>query len=370
MPALERRAGFAGRADAAAALALSALGLVGAFAQDDAGPQSALIVAVTLPVAWRRRSPLAAAAALAAGVVVSALPTLDAYRCGAAIPAALLVLYALGAHAGRRASAAGLALVLAAMVFLTFTDPVVSPAALAFVLPLCAGVWAAGLVVASRNRLAAELAARSRELERRREETARLAVEVERMRLTAELDRAARGRVEEMIALAAAGEAALAGDPDGVRAAFARLESAGRASLNEMRELLGALRSDAAVDRAPQPTLDHLGALLDAARAGGRDVALDVDGQPRPLVGGVELAAYRVVQHALAATGRGSVRVRLRYGQETLLLEVGAETATARGDEPLAVVRERVRAHGGRLSVHATDAGRTLLRAELPAAHV
>ena len=367
MRAIERLGGA--RIDLAIGLALSVVGLVGAFAQDDAGAHSALIVAVTLPVAWRRRAPLAAAAAFAAGMVVSALPSLDAYRCGAAIPAALLLLYTLGSEADRRASGRGLALVLAAIVFLTFTDPLVSPGAVGFLLPLCAGVWAAGLFVASRNRLAAELAERSRHLERRREQTASLAVEVERMRLTAQLDRAARRRVEGMVALADAGEAAVADDPDGVRAAFAALEAASRASLNEMRELLGALRSDTGLDLAPTPTLDHLDALIDAARAGGREVALAVDGPPRPLAGGVELAAYRLVQHVLAATGQGGVRVSLHYRPGALLLEVGAETAAAQGDAPLAVVRERVRAHGGRLDVDTTQPGRTLLRAELPAAH-
>ena len=72
------------------------------------------------------------------------------------------------------------------------------------------------------------------------------------MRLTAQLDRAARRRVEEMVALADAGEAAVADDPDGVRAAFAALEAASRASLNEMRELLGALRSDAGPTSPPR----------------------------------------------------------------------------------------------------------------------
>ena len=214
--------GFAGRADAAAALALSALGLVGAFARgrrrsaeradrrgDPAGRLAPARAARRRRGARGRRGGERAARRWTRTAAARRSPR----RCWCSTRSA--------PTPARRASAAGLALVLAAMVFLTFTDPVVSPAALAFVLPLCAGVWAAGLVVASRNRLAAELAARSRELERRREETARLAVEVERMRLTAELDRAARGRVEEMIALAAAGEAALAGDPDGVRAAFA-----------------------------------------------------------------------------------------------------------------------------------------------------
>ena len=56
-----------------------------------------------------------------------------------------------------------------------------------------------------------------------------------------------------MIALAERGE----------RGDFGGIERLGRESLNEMRELLGALRGDT---RAPQPTLSQLGDLLGAGR--------------------------------------------------------------------------------------------------------
>ena len=98
-------------------------------------------------------------------------------------------------------------------------------------------------------------------------------------------------------------------------------------------------------------------------------MALAVDGPPRPLAGGVELAAYRLVQHVLAATGDGGVRVQPALPARRAAARGGRGAAAAQGDEPLAVVRERVRAHGGRLHVDTTQPGRTLLRAELPAAH-
>ena len=67
---------------------------------------------------------------------------------------------------------------------------------------LLAVAWAGGVATGSRQRLVAELAERSRQLERRREHAASLAVEVERTRLAGELDAAARLRVEEIVALA------------------------------------------------------------------------------------------------------------------------------------------------------------------------
>ena len=161
MRAIERLGGA--RIDLAIGLALSAVGLVGAFAQDDAGAHSALIVAVTLPVALapartaRRRRGVRGRHGGERAPFARRVPVRRGDPRGAA------PVYTLGSEADRRASGRGLALVLAAIVFLTFTDPLVSPGAVSFLLPLCAGVWAAGLVVASRNRLAAELADRSRQ---------------------------------------------------------------------------------------------------------------------------------------------------------------------------------------------------------------
>ena len=152
-----------------------------------------MVGAATLPVIWRRQAPLACAAAVSAGMVISGIPTFDQTRCGAAIPAALFILFALANRTEWRAAVGGLALVLAGVIFLSFTDASIDPAALSFLLPLCAGVWVAGRVVRERDRLAAELTRRTVELEQRREQTARLAVEVERARMAASLG-TSRGR--------------------------------------------------------------------------------------------------------------------------------------------------------------------------------
>lgn len=343
-------------ADAALALVLSALGCLMASDPDggagNAWLAGALILLATVPVAWRRRTPLAAAVTLAVGTVASAGPGLDQTRCGVVIPSALLILYALATRRERSPALLGLALVLAAMVVLAFTDQTIEPAALSFVLPLCAGVWATGRLVRSRSRLASELAERSRQLEAQRRRTAELAVEVERERLSAALDAAARGRVLEIVALTESGRP--------VPATFARIETAGRASLNDMRGLLGVLRADAAPDRAPQPTLAQLDGLLAGA-------ALDVRGERRPLPDGVELAAYRTVEHALAALDGTARTVRLSYGADALELEVAGEPASD-AREVVAAARERVAAHGGRLELEGASAGRTVVHAWLPVA--
>ena len=364
------------RIDLASGLVLTVLGLLITLSPDNGEPglwlDSLFIGAVTLPVIWRRRAPLACAGALAAGMVISGIPTFDQVRCGVAIPAALLIAYALGVQEPGRRSIAGLLLLLGGLVFLSFTDANISPSVLIFVAPLCAGVWAAGLVVASRTALAAELVARTRALELRREQTARLALELERTRLAAHLDAAASARVRAMIELSEQGAGALVNDPESARAAFAQIERDGRESLNELRDLLGVLRSDEAPERTPQPTLVQLGALLDRTRAAGRTVELRVDGERLPLPAGVELAAYRIVEHALEAledADGSSVTVRLRYLPETLELEVGGRFAAGTdGQAALVAARERVITHGGSLTVQAPALGSTVLRARLPLA--
>jgi signal transduction histidine kinase len=359
--------------DALAAGVLTALGVLITLSPENGGGttfDTVTVAACTLPVAWRRRAPLATAWAFAAGVILSGAPTFQQVRCGVAIPAGMLIAYAVATRCGPEPARQGLAVVLAAMVALTLTDSQVGPDFLVLLAPLCAGVWTAGRIVASRDLVARELAERSRELERQRERTAELAVEVERTRLAADLDAAARRRVADIVALAARGERDADESPARAREAFARIERQGRESLNEMRDLLGVLRSDQPAPRAPRPTLGELERLLAGARAGGRVVELGVDGEPRALPDGVELAAYRIVQHALEVVDAGPLAVRLRYEPDALALEV-----SGRGDEPrhdiegaLAAARERVAARGGQFTVEAPAPGRTVLRARLPVA--
>jgi signal transduction histidine kinase len=353
--------------DPVIAAVLTAAGLAitfGATNGDGTIVDSFVVPTATLPVAWRRRAPLAAALALAAGMVISGVPTFDQTRCGAALPAALLVLFTLAAARERKDAVTGLVALLAGIAFLLFTDSQLDAGA-AFLLPLAAGVWWAGRLVRSRGELAAQLQERARVLRETREQTAQMAVEVERLRLASDLDSAARARVGELVALADRTQAVLSEEPERSPEAFARIERAGRESLNELREMLGVLRSDDAPDTSPQPTLAQLDALLEEARAHGVTVELAVEGRRRPLPSGVELAAYRAVEHSISVLG-GAVSVRLVYGLDTLELEVSGTVQ----DEPAAeaailAARERVLAHGGSFTA-AAIASRHVVNARLP----
>jgi signal transduction histidine kinase len=302
-------------------------------------------------------------------MVLSGIPTFDQTRCGVAIPAALLILFSVSARVERGPAFAGLVAVLAGLVFLLFTDPVLDAGAV-FILPLGVGVWGIGRLARSRTRMTVELTERTRELEQTREETAQLAVDVERARLAAELDAAARERIRTVVDLASRAEREGEHPPGKSRSAFQRIETEGRGSLNEVRELLGVLRSDER-DTMPRPTLAQLETLLQGARVGGGPVVLGVEGRRRPLPGSVELAAYRMIQRALevfAAADAGPAAVRLRYLNASLELEVDGSLPDADPSAAFAAARERVNAHGGNFDTVRGGAGQLSVRAELPLA--
>jgi hypothetical protein len=335
-----------------------------------AGPL--LLPTLLLPILWRRRNPFAACCALAVGCVVSGIPTFDQFRLVAAIPAALLVLYAVAKRSAWTPAVAGFAIVQAGLAFVGASDSVLEGAGgvaamVGFSLPLCLVFWGAGRMVWSRERIAAQLRERSEELRRQREATAALAVEIDRARLASDLDLAARSRLREMVDLASAG----GWDPAATRARFSRIELLGRESLDQMRGLLGLLRSADRGARAPRPTLEQLDTLLADARAGGRVVDLEIEGTRRPLPAGVELGAYRTLQHALVAV-RGPeqqpAKVQVRYLRDRLELEVlGLLADGSAAGAALMAARERVTSLGGSFTAEVPSPGRRLLRAQLPA---
>jgi signal transduction histidine kinase len=140
----------------------------------------------------------------------------------------------------------------------------------------------------------------------------------------------------------------------------------GRGAMGEMHRTLELMRaSDAADERAPQPTLAGLDTLVEQARAAGVSVELSVDGEPHTLDAGVELSAYRIVQEALTNVikhaGPAHAAVSVRYGEDELTLEIvddGVGTSggeTPRSGHGLVGMRERVALFGGTLSAGPHD---------------
>ena len=254
--------------DIAVALILSAglaAGIVGAlpFSTDHGSAAAAAgALLMTLPLAWRRRAPLATAAVLAAGALLNGLIFGPMVRCGAALPAVYMVAFTVGTIRDRARSAAGLALCAAAVVAEGLYDPQIEAQGLPFVLVAAGRVLRGRLLVRARTRTAEALRQRSAELRDQREQTARLAVLADRAKMSADLEGALHAQIGGIAAAAAAGLGALAAEDDGpaaatgdaaARQALASIEHDGRAVLDHLREVLGALREPAPSE--PQPTL-------------------------------------------------------------------------------------------------------------------
>jgi signal transduction histidine kinase len=229
----------------------------------------------------------------------------------------------------------------------------------------------AGRVVRSRAELNRLLRARAETSRARRARAAADAVAEERARIAAELHDVVAHALSAMVIQAGAARRGVRDDPGRARGAFEAVEGTGREALAEIRRLLGVLRrGDEDLALAPQPSLEHLSALVSRARAAG--LAVDVrderpDRAAAPLAAGVDLTAYRVLQAALGSATNGggarSANVRIRYAGDMVLLEVRDDGAGLRRD--LRGVRERVSLYGGELHAGPSRGGHALV-ARLP----
>jgi signal transduction histidine kinase len=211
--------------------------------------------------------------------------------------------------------------------------------------------------------------------ERERELAAREAIVDERARIARELHDVIAHSVSMMVVQAGAERRTLNGEHEGTREVLGTIEQIGRSALTEMRRLVGMLRADADDPLAPQPGLDDLEMLVTQVREAGLPVALHVEGDRRQLPVGVELSAYRIVQEALTNAikhaGEAHAEVRVRYGSDTLELEIvddgtGAAAQASGGGHGLVGMRERVALYGGRLQTGRRPDGGFTVRVLLP----
>lgn len=247
--------------------------------------------------------------------------------------------------------------------------------------------WTAvvGAVMLLVRRVVGDRERRARVAERERDVAAREAVVEERARIARELHDVIAHHVS-MIVVQAGAERRVLGDANpATRDVLETVERIGRGALTETRRLLGMLRGDANEPLTPQPGLADVPALVGQLRAAGLPVELQIDGERRELPVGIELSAYRIVQEALTNAlkhaGEARATVRVRYGVESLDLEVtddgvgalgsgsygSSGTNGARGQgHGLVGMRERVLLYGGRFDAHQDPAGGFVVRAKLP----
>jgi signal transduction histidine kinase len=323
------------------------------------------VLAMTVPVVWERRAPLGAAAVAAAGAVVNELLIGGMVRCGPCLPAVLLIAFFAGTRLNWRLFTLAAALCLASVTLQAYNDPQLGPGFVTVGFPAVILACAAGWLVHERMAAAAALRARNAELRAQRERTAELAVAADRARVASDLNNFVRDQITTMAEAAAAGRDLVAEDPVVAQDALARIGTSGRETLAQMREVVGNLRADHLT--GPQPVLADLDRLLEQATTA--DARLRVSGSPRALPAGLELSAYRIVEHLLEAledSPGARIDVHLRFGDDALELDV-AGPARKQPGAAFATAHERIALLGGTLKVE-TGSDRCSALVRLPLA--
>ncbi|WP_432482947.1 sensor histidine kinase [Kineococcus esterisolvens] len=335
----------------------------------------------TLALYARRRAPVLVAGVLVAVSVVSGF---------AAVPC-LVALFGVAVRRRWPAVAAlGAATVLVGVVYgLLWPDPEFPQWLLVlFLLALVVPVAGWGMYVRTRHQLVASLREQAETARAEQELRVQRARATERARIAREMHDVLAHRLSLVSMHAGALEFRPGAPAEDVARAAGVIRAGTHEALEDLRDILGVLRADAAapggeeVSGRPQPTLDDVPALVEEARAAGADVDLHLgvpDGARPPALAG--RTAYRVVQEGMTnarkhAAGR-PVRVLVDgapgTGLEVSVVDDGAAAALA--PSPGAAVpgaglglvglAERVALAGGELE-HGRTGGGYRLRARLP----
>jgi signal transduction histidine kinase len=219
-----------------------------------------------------------------------------------------------------------------------------------------------------------------RALDRERQETARLAVVAERMRIARDLHDAAGHGVTAISLQAANGLRAIDDDHDmeEARTALEEVKRTARATMEDMRKLLGLLRpSDTSDLENSRVSLSHLDQMVSECRAAGLSVTVSRTGEETALPPIIDQAAYRITQEALTnvlkhAGSGAAATVRLASDANGVEVEVtddgpGQTGGVAVGSRKgLIGMRERVELFGGHFSAGPMEGGGFRVFASLP----
>lgn len=332
---------------------------------------------ITVPVAFRLRLPVVALAAVIAGVVVMAALGGRGFT-GPVFPAisVLLVLYSVGSRTR------GMRLAVAGSVSLggLFTAGLLASADPGGALALALLVTAGGLVIGGAlGVLRYESEAfdeRAAELERARDEHARIAVAEERRRIARELHDVIGHSISVMGVQAGAVRSVLREDQRRERDALRQVERTGRQAVGEMRRLLGLLRPDHEGVGEPTPSLRRVEQLVSEMHDAGLAVRLSVHGNLDRLSAGVDLAGFRILQEALTNAlkhaPRTNVQASVSCTGDCLEIDVINDGDTTPQDASehvghgLLGMRERVALYGGELVAGPRDSGGFAVHARIP----
>jgi signal transduction histidine kinase len=218
---------------------------------------------------------------------------------------------------------------------------------------------------------------RAMELERTRVEEARRRASEERLRIARELHDVLAHNISLINVQAGVALHLMDEQSEQARTALTAIKQASNEALGELRSVLDVLRQgNEEPPRSPTSGLAHLDELLARTRATGLRVAKHIEGTPRTLPAGADLAAFRIVQEALTNVtrhaGQAEAAVRVEYREQDLILQVdddgrGAPSnALAGSGKGIEGMRERAVALGGELVAGPRPGGGFRVRARLP----
>jgi signal transduction histidine kinase len=334
-----------------------------------------LAAAVTLPLLFRSRQPLPSlTVVLVASTVQFQLGAGDMPQSWFAF---LLCFYSVAAHEEMRQALVGAGLTAVAVLATDVTklvagEPIEDVVTVWFFL---GGVFGFGRWLRGRRHESELVRQKAELLESRREEVERAAAAEERSRIARELHDLVAHNMSVIVLQAQGASRVLERDPTAARSALSAIENSGRQGLEELRRLLGLLRTedeDAPLD--PQPGLRNLTAFVEQVRAAGLPVELKLEGEWASLPPSLDLSAYRIVQEALtnalrhAGPAHATVTVSRHSGDlEVEIVDDGPGAASEAGSQlGLVGMRERVNVYGGTLETGRRPEGGFRVRARLP----
>jgi signal transduction histidine kinase len=357
-----------------------------------AGPVGTVAAVLTaLPLAVRRLYPISALLAIVAAIcwlqfsnvepVITRLGRFSIFAPNEPMPAiafatAVFAAYSAVAHSRHRNLAVAVVVVVTLGVTATFGNTLPNfPHHFTALLAMTPVVAAALGIRELRERLTDSTARLRRATEEYEAATVR-AIEAERARIAGELHDVVTHNVSVMVVQAGAARLAVTSSPDEATDALRAVEDSGRTAIAELRNLLGVLSPPGEhADLRPQPGLGELAELISRVSAAGLSVELDVQGTPRPLSPGADLAAYRVVQEALTNVlrhaGRAATSVLVHWGEQLVITvsNTGGPSIRAATDIPgrgLLGLEERLSMYGGELDAGPRPGGGWQVRAVMP----
>lgn len=344
---------------------------------DGPGPSSvtwvvAIVATSVLLLVLRRRAPLVAALG-----ILAVWGAVHADRAVDDPPfqflALLCVAFALGAYESAARGAFGLATIAGVFVAMNLARDLNTADTLAGPIQLGA-VYAFGTITTRGRRRRSQLESDAARLAGERDARAAAAVVSERARIARDIHDALGHAISLMTLQVGAVRTALEPHQEREREALLAAEGAGRASVLELRRVLGILR-ESPVGLAPPGSLSELDAVVERVRAAGVKLEVERAGEPAPVSPGVEFALYRIAQEALTNAVRhapgAAARLRIAHDPQAVTIAVTTDAgAPAPGSweigQGLTGIRERVGAYGGSLRLGPTACGGFEVVARLP----